>query len=79
MSRSPMKVKVDTVRPRALSVEDAAAYMGLARKTVYNRIGPRAKDPLPIRIYRFGGKPLLDLADIDRFLDSLQESAGARR
>ncbi len=71
MSKPPRQVKVESIRPRAVSITDAARYLGLAPKTLYNQLSRNAKKPLPIRVYRFGGKPLLDLADIDAYLDSL--------
>ena len=37
-------------KPRMLSVDEAALYLGLASKTIRNRIGPRAADPFPINL-----------------------------
>ena len=72
MSRKqPRIAKVETVRPRLLSVRDAAKYLGLAEKTLRNRMGPKAKKPFPVRPKYYGGKPLFELKDLDKFADSL--------
>jgi len=66
-----VKVKVETVRPRLMSLEDAAKYLGLAPKTLRNRMCPDAKNPLPIPWRKYGKKILFEVADLDRFADSL--------
>ncbi len=62
------------IRPRMLSVDEAALYLGLASKTIRNRIGPKAADPFPIKPKRIGGRVLFDVKDLDAFLDTLQDS-----
>lgn len=59
------------IKPRMLSVDEAALYIGLASKTIRNRIGPRAADPFPIKPKRIGGRVLFDVKDLDAYLDSL--------
>jgi hypothetical protein len=71
MAKTPKIVKVETIRPRLVGVRDAARYLGLAPKTLRNRTGPRAADPLPIPVKRIGAKVLFDVADLDKFIDSL--------
>ena len=57
--------------PRMLTVREAAYYMRIAEKTLRNRLGPRAKNPFPVKPKHIGGKVLFDLKDLDKFLDSL--------
>ena len=58
--------------PRALlSVKQVAERLSIAEKTIYNRISKRAKDPFPIRVKRFMGKPLFDNRDVEAFIESL--------
>jgi hypothetical protein len=72
MPKNPQVVRVsDTVRPRLVGIEDAARYLGIAPKTIRNRIGPKAKNPLPVKPKRIGGKVLFDLRELDEYADSL--------
>ena len=62
MAKQPKIVKMQEVKPRALSVKDAAEYMGLAPKTLRNRLGSRARDPFPVKPRYYGGKMNKDRA-----------------
>lgn len=64
------KVKI-VVNPRMLSVNQTAQYMGLATKTIRNRIGPKATNPFPVKPKRIGGRVLFDIRDLDSYLDGL--------
>lgn len=59
------------IKPRMLSVEDAARYIGLAAKTIRNKIGPKAEKPFPVKPKRIGGRVLFDVKDLDTYLDTL--------
>ena len=59
------------IQPRLLSVEETAKYLGLACKTIRNRLGARAPDPFPVRPRRIGKKVLFDIHDLDRYIDTL--------
>lgn len=59
------------IKPRMLSIDQTARYVGLASKTIRNRIGPRAKVPFPVRPKRIGGRVLFDVKDLDAYLDGL--------
>jgi hypothetical protein len=59
------------IRPRMLSVEEAARYIGIAAKTIRNRTGPKASDPFPIKPKRIGSRVLFDVKDLDAYLDTL--------
>lgn len=65
-----MEKKVDLL-PRLLSVADAAKYLGLSAKTIRNRLGPRAKQPFPVKPKKIGRKVLFERADLDAFADGL--------
>lgn len=64
------KVKGEIV-PRMLSVDDAALYIGIAAKTIRNRIGPKAKIVFPVKPKRIGGRVLFDVKELDLYLDRL--------
>ena len=58
--------------PRSLlTVEETAKRLGLAPQTIYNGIARRAKDKFPIRVKRYGKKPLFDNRDVEAFINSL--------
>jgi predicted DNA-binding transcriptional regulator AlpA len=59
------------IKPRMLSVEEAALYIGLAAKTIRNRIGQKAKNPFPVKPKHIGGRVLFDVKDLDAYLDVL--------
>jgi predicted DNA-binding transcriptional regulator AlpA len=56
---------------RLLSIKDAATYLGLSPRTLYNAVAPKAKVPFPIKPKRWGKRVLFDVKDLDRFADSL--------
>jgi hypothetical protein len=59
------------ITPRMLSVGDAARYIGIAAKTIRNRIGPKATIPFPVKPKHIGGRVLFDVKDLDTYLDTL--------
>lgn len=65
-----MKNKIQ-IKPRMLSVEETARYVGLAPKTIRNRIGRKATIIFPVMPKRIGGRVLFDVKDLDAYLDSL--------
>lgn len=56
---------------RLYTVEQAADYVGLSPRTIYNGIAPKSKKPFPIKPKRYGSKPLFEKSELDRFADSL--------
>lgn len=58
-------------RPRLLNINDAAKYLGIAPKTLRNRLGPKAENPFPVKPKRIGKMVLFDLKALDAFIDSL--------
>jgi predicted DNA-binding transcriptional regulator AlpA len=63
--------KVMQVRPRLLNVEETAKYLGIAPKTLRNRIGPRAEHPFPVKPKRIGKRVLFEMKALDAYIDSL--------
>ena len=56
---------------RLLDVPETALFLGLKPRTIYNRIGPKAKDPFPVKPKRIGNKILFDIKELERFVGSL--------
>lgn len=71
MAKTPKILKVEALRPRLVSVADAAIYLGLAPKTLRNRLSDK-NNPFPVRPRYYGGKPLFEVSELDAFIDSLE-------
>jgi len=56
---------------RLLSVEEAACYLGLSPRTLYNGVAPKSKKPFPIKPKRIGGAVRFDIRDLERFIDTV--------
>ena len=56
---------------RLLSVDEAAVYLGLSPRTLYNGVAPKSKKPFPIKPKRIGGAVRFDIRDLERFVDAL--------
>ena len=57
--------------PCLLTVEETAKRLGIARKTLYNRISRKAENRFPVKCKRFMGKPMFMSTDITRFIEGL--------
>ena len=57
--------------PRSMTVDLAAHYIGLAPKTLRNRICRGAVNPFPVKSRRQGGKRMFFKEDLDAYLDGL--------
>jgi excisionase family DNA binding protein len=55
---------------RLLSVEEAAHYLGMAPRTIYNAVAPKSKNPFPVKAKRIGKLVRFDIRDLDSFIDS---------
>jgi predicted DNA-binding transcriptional regulator AlpA len=62
---------VERNKKRLLNVRETADYLGLAPRTIYNGIAPKAERPFPVKPKRWGRKVLFDLADLDAYVDGL--------
>jgi excisionase family DNA binding protein len=56
---------------RLLSVEEAACYLGLSPRTVYNAVAPKSKSPFPVKPKRIGKLVRFDVRDLDKYVDGL--------
>ena len=56
---------------RLLSVEEAAGYLGLSPRTIYNGLIKKAKKPFPVRHKKLGKLIKFELKDLDAYLDKL--------
>ena len=62
-------MKEKEVTPRLLTVKQAAQYLNVAPRTLYNKSAPGAKDPFPIRPTRIGRSLRFDRRDLDSYID----------
>jgi predicted DNA-binding transcriptional regulator AlpA len=56
---------------RLLSVEEAAAYLGISPRSLYNQVAPRAKNPFPVKPKRIGKLVKFDRKDLDAWIATL--------
>ena len=54
-----------------MTIREAAEYIGVAEKTLRNRVCPSAKDPYPVQPKRIGRSVRFDKAELDKYIDSL--------
>jgi excisionase family DNA binding protein len=65
-------MKKDIASKRLFSVPEAAHYLGLSPRTIYNGISPKSKNPFRIKPKHYGRRVLFEKADLDTFADSLK-------
>jgi excisionase family DNA binding protein len=61
----------NTMPKRLFRVQEAAQYLGLAPRTIYNGIAPKSKQPFPVRFKKQGKVILFEKKDLDEYVDSL--------
>lgn len=64
-------IEISKIKPKALSINEAARYIGLSPKTLRNRLGRKAENPFPVKPKRHGRKLFFMLSDLDAFLEGL--------
>ena len=69
MARPRKDASQGIVGKRLLTVPETAEYMGIAKKTLYDRTGPASKKPFPIKPKRIGGSVRFDRLELDRWID----------
>lgn len=57
---------------RLFTTREAAEYLGLAPRTLYNGSGRKAEKPFPVKPKRYGRRILWDRKDLDAWADSLE-------
>jgi len=65
-----MKEECDMQR-RLLSVEEAAKFLSLSPRTLYNGSCRSSKSPFPVKPKRYGRRLLYDIHDLEAFADGL--------
>jgi predicted DNA-binding transcriptional regulator AlpA len=60
-----------SIQKRLLSVEEAARYLGLSPRTIYNAVAPKSKNPFPVKPKRVGKLVKFDVQDLERYVDSI--------
>ena len=70
-----MNTKKITIRawPRLMDIPTAAFYIGMAEKTLRNRISRKAENPFSVKPKRAGRKVLFDKVDLDEYADALEK------
>jgi len=63
--------KLSPLQRRLLSVEETAVYLGVAARTIYNRMSRRSKNPWPIKPKRIGKLVKFDLRDLEKYVESI--------
>lgn len=58
-------------KKRLFDIKEAALYLGLSPKTLYNGVHKKSTKPFPVRAKRVGGKVLFDILDLEKYVDSL--------
>ena len=59
------------INKRLLNIQEAAEYLNLKPKTIYNQIGPKAEKVFPVKPKRIGKLVRFDIRDLDRYIDTL--------
>ena len=56
---------------RLLSIKEAAEYLGLSPRSIYNQIAPKAKKPFPVKAKRIGKLVKFDIKDLNNYIEGL--------
>ena len=56
---------------RLLSAAEAAEYLGISLRTLYNQTGRRSKQKFPVTTKRIGKLLKFDIQDLDKYIDLL--------
>lgn len=68
MDKQPIK---QPIIKRLFRVPEAASYLGLSPRTIYNGIAPKSKNPFPVKHKKQGKVVLFEKKDLDRYADSI--------
>lgn len=56
------------IKKRMLTVAEAAEYLGISPRTIYNRIHRHSKHPFEIKVKRIGRLVRFDIKELERWL-----------
>lgn len=59
------------VKKRLLTITEAAAFLGISPRTIYNRIQRKAEHPFPVKPKRIGRAVRFDLRDLEAYIEKL--------
>lgn len=59
---------MDNLEKRFLSIEETAHILGIAPRTIYNRIAPKSKAPFPIKAKRVGRLVKFRAEDVEAYI-----------
>jgi excisionase family DNA binding protein len=63
--------KAADIQKRLYSVEEAAQFLGLQPRTIYNGIAPKSKRPFPVHAKRVGKLVKFDVRDLEKYIEGL--------
>ena len=71
--RNPSHVlnKPENPGKRLLTVEEAAIYLGISPRSLYNGVHRRSKKPFPVKAKRLGRCVRFDRKELDAYIESL--------
>jgi len=61
---------------RLYRVSEAASYLGLSPRTIYNGLGANSESPFPVPHKKRGKVVLFEKGDLDKFADSIPYADG---
>jgi hypothetical protein len=56
---------------RWCNIKEAAERMTISHRSLYNRVGPKSKNPFPVTPKRVGRRLVFDVKAIDAYMESL--------
>ena len=69
---STSKSYQQSIGRRLMDADFTARYLGISKKTLYNRVHPKSKNPLGLKPKRIGRKLLFDSRDLEAYVDSIK-------
>ena len=63
---------LNLVGKRLLTVQEAALYLGISPRTIYNAVAPKSKTPfIGLRVKHVGKLVRFDINDLGKYVDAL--------
>jgi excisionase family DNA binding protein len=56
---------------RLLNIKEAAQFLGISERTIYNGICRKSRRPFPIKPKRIGRVVRFDIQDLEKYIESL--------
>ena len=58
-------------KKKLLTVKQAAEYLQISKRTIYNGVAPKSKKPFPVKPKRVGKLIRFDVRDLENYIKSL--------